>query len=49
MTIERAVDLRLPAEAEYSSLVELVVNDAATRAELPDEQRSQAYIGAQTR
>ena len=41
MTIERAVELRLPAETAYSSLVESVVNDAAARAELPQERRSQ--------
>jgi hypothetical protein len=38
---ERIVDVRLPAQAEYATLAALVVQDAATRAQLHDEQRTQ--------
>ena len=38
--IERVIELRLPAEAEYASLAATVAADAATRAELPAEKSS---------
>lgn len=38
---ERAVDLRIPSRSEYASLVRMMVEDVAERAELPEERRSQ--------
>lgn len=44
---ERIVDVRLPAQVEYGALAALVVQDAATRAELHDEQRTELSRAAQ--